>query len=483
MKNKKIIITIIVIVLAIFISLAVYNAINENETTTTMNEVGPSKGTLVEIDYVEAEDIVNIVSADGQVEMISRSVVYSPSTAKVDVVNFNVGDKVKKGEVLLSYKDDSIEALKDELTLANLDLKSGQLVLESITIPPSEDQILQLEAQLRTSANTIDLAKKQVEQVDLQIENINDQLLKANKELDNGKVLYSNGIITKKELDALESTVNSILNNIKTITLERENAVEAVNSARFAYGDVEKQIELLSNKNESKSVVNQVESQKINIERLKLRIQALEKEINEFEVDVIAEKDGAILTKNVEIGTTVQKGATLFTIGDTSKENLIIKANVLEYDSGMLEIGQEAIITGDSLGNKEVKGTLSKIYPTVEDKLVGTTQKKVVVVEIEAEGNDLALRSGSTVEATITTSVDYNKTVVPLMSILTDTNGEDYIFIIKDDFSLEKRIIEIVQYTGESVAINNVEIGEKIVNNPYSYLSDGEFVKYIDDSK
>lgn len=478
MKKKKIIIIAIIIIIVIFVAISIVNILNSENTTSEVGVNGPVDGLSIEIGTIDAEDIVNTISADGQVDMVEKSVVYSPSTGQVSVVNFQVGDTVKKGDVLLSYDEDTLENLKEELELAKLDLKSGQLALDSITIPAGEDQLLQLEAQLRTNEVTIENANKQVEQIDLQINNNNQQLAQAKVDLSNGELLYTNGIISQSDLDALRTSVSNIENTLKGIKLDRENATSSINVAKSTYEDTKAQINLLKNKNSTATVQNQVNLQEVSIEKLNIRVEELERDINEFKKDVLSEQDGVILTRAVEIGTAVQTGSTLFTIGSTERDNLVAKVNVLEYDSGSIEIGQEAVITGDSLGDNEVTGTISKIYPTIEEKIINSKAKKVVVVEIRINDSDLSIKSGSTIEAEITTSTDEGQTVAPLMSITTDDEGNNCVFVIKEDFSVERRLIDIGEYTGTNVGINNVSVGENVVMNPPVLLKDGDFVKY-----
>ncbi len=483
MKNKKkIIIIVVVAIVILLIGLSIKNTLGENEKSNggTVGFKGPKDGILVTVGKTETHDIVNTVSADGEVDMVNKGFVYSPSSAVVSTVNFEVGDTVKKGDILLTFKDDSLETLYDQLELAKLDLKAGQLALDSITIPNSDDQILQLESQLRGKTDAITMAEKQVEQIDLQIESATQQLNQAKDKLADGKILYENDIMSRKDYEALEEGIFSIENNIKALQLDRVKAVDSITSARMSYSDTEEQIKIIKNKNSSKSVINQVDSQKIVIEKLNLNVQFLEEQINEFEQNVVAEHEGTILVKNVDVGTTTQKGETLFAIGSTGKENLVIKVNVLEYDSGDIEVGQEAIIEGDSLGNKKISGKISKIYPTVEEKIIGNSQKKVVVAEIEVDDTDFTIRAGSTVEANITISIDENTIVAPLMSIFTDADGEDYIFVVNDDFTFNKVQVELGTYTGSGVAVNNISESDIIITNPTTLLNDGGYVKYSD---
>lgn len=478
MNKKKIIILISIVLAIILVGMGIKNVLNSNDNTVSTGINGPNDGLLVQVGTVGVEDIISDVTADGQVDMINENTVFSPNTAKIQSLNFQVGDTVKKGDILLTFDPSSLEDLKEELEIAKLDLKSGQLAMDSITIPASKEQTLQLESQLMANENSIEMANKQLEQIDLQMANNVKLLTQAQDKYKTGQILYGDGIISKDELDELENNVSNIQNTIKATELERENAINSISTANKSYEDTKIQMDLLKNKNSSDAVVNQIQTQKIILEKLNLRINELENQINNFEETVISPYDGIILINNVEIGTTVQDGTPLFTIGNTTNDNLIVRVNVLEYDSGGVKLGQDAVITGDALGNNEVYGTVTKIYPTIEEKIINGKQKKVVQVEIKANDTDLIIRPGSTVEATITTDIDEDQTVVPLMSIMTDDNGEDYCMIVDKEFKAEKRPVNIGVYTGSNVSVDNVEPDETVIIEPPSTLKNGDLVKY-----
>ncbi|MFV0503419.1 MAG: HlyD family efflux transporter periplasmic adaptor subunit [Lachnospirales bacterium] len=475
--KKKIIIVAIVIMVAIFLGFAIKNAASTSDSGANTGINGPSDGLLVKISEVKSENIIKTIVADGEVTMINKNAVYSPSTSKVNAVNFQVGDEVKVGDVLLTYDSKSIETLQDQLRLAKLDLEAGQLALESINIV-SEEQVLQLDASLRASEEGINSAQKQLEQINLNIQAAQSQLEQSEKAANDGETLLTNGIISQNEYQDLKNALTSAQSNMETLNLQRENALSAVESAKKSYNDAEKQANLGKNKNSSKAVRNQNAAQQITIEKLNMQISDLKKQIGEYKESIISEYAGIILEKNVEKDMYVQSGSPLFTIGDTGNNNLIAKVNVLELDSENIKEGQKAIITGDSFEDKEIKGTVTKVHPTIESKAVNGTPKKVVVTEIKLDNSDTVIRDGSTIEAEISLSDGEELPVVPLMAIATNDDGEDYVLVVNEDFSVEKRIITIGDYTGSNVSVANLEVGETVVLEPSQMLKDGDFIKY-----
>ncbi len=475
--KKKIMIASAVILVVVFLIVAIKNI---NNTPVSKDVLGPADGINVSVDEVTTEKIVNTTEATGEIEIIEKINIYSTSSGKIESVNFDVGDEVKKGDILVTYDESTLESLQEELRLAKLDLRSGQLVIDSITLPPEQEQLLQLEAQVRARADELEMSKKQMEQLDLNIASMNDQLATAQENLNDSKTLLDNGIISKKDYNIALDSVKSLENNIESLSLDKENATNGINSVQLAYNDTETQLNLLKNKNSSPQILNQLEQQKVSLEKLKIRVESLEENIAEFEQNLVAEESGVVISKNVEKGTNVQKGVTLYTIANTERENLIVKLNVLEYDSYAIDLNQKVTLDSDSFGNEEVNGTVVKISPTVEEKMIGTAAKKVVGVDVAIEDGNVPIRAGSGVDATITTSINEEATVVPLLSVFNEDNDDFYIYVVNKDFEVEKRNVKLGSYIGTSIEVDNIEVGEVVVVDPPEILEDGSKVKYTE---
>ncbi len=171
----------------------------------------------------------------------------------------------------------------------------------------------------------------------------------------------------------------------------------------------------------------------------------------------------------------------LYTIANTSRDNLIVKLYVLEFDSSEIGVGQEVILESDSFGNEEVKGIISKVAPTVTDKMIGSANKRVVEVDVKIEAGDMVIRAGSGVSAVITTSFNESAPTVPLMSIFNEEESDDYfIYTINDNFEIEKKEVKLGTYTGSNIEVIGVEVGDKIVIDPPTTLENGSKVKYSD---
>ncbi len=89
---------------------------------------------------------------------------------------------------------------------------------------------------------------------------------------------------------------------------------------------------------------------------------------------------GLILRKDVELGETVSPGAPLFILGDM--ENPWIRVYVKEDKSGLVKVGQKALVTTDTFPNKIYDGVVSFISKEAEftPRNVQTREERVKLV-------------------------------------------------------------------------------------------------------
>ncbi len=106
-------------------------------------------------------------------------------------------------------------------------------------------------------------------------------------------------------------------------------------------------------------------------QRLKLwdisswEIKALEKRGRPLEyIPIYASSTGTIVEKNVEEGSAVKSGETLFRIADLSQ--VWVEAEVYEADIELISEGMNATITMPYLPSKKIEATVDYIYPYLE---------------------------------------------------------------------------------------------------------------------
>jgi Cu(I)/Ag(I) efflux system membrane fusion protein len=108
---------------------------------------------------------------------------------------------------------------------------------------------------------------------------------------------------------------------------------------------------------------------------------------------ILAPIGGTIVHRNVTEGENISRGQTLFHMVDLS--NLWIIAHVFETDLGLVEIGQEAVVTSDAFPGEEIPARVAFIEPTLDPKT------RSAEVRLEAANPDGRLRPGTFVRVTL----------------------------------------------------------------------------------
>ncbi len=460
-------------------------AFSVNNYNSKAKETGIPKNALpVQLEAAHIEDVTTEINAKGVVELVDKNLVYPSTQAKIVEVKFKQGDIVKKGDVLVVYDEEVIKTYKEQLAEARLQLKSAELGLQSTLLPVvSQLEISQAQGGVKQAENAVKDIEAQIDQFDLNIDQIDSNIAIAEDKHMTAKTLFEQGVIAKKEVDTAFEAVKQLKDQRSTVEAQRNKALLSITTAEENVDQANEQLRIILDKETDPMIANKVELQKVQVEQAKLRISQIQDKINEFKKEEICEYDGTILDLRANVGDIASSVNPLMQIADTSTKNLSIKINVPESDAVDLEMGQKVEIKGNALGEKTYLGTVGKISPIAKDKQIGSSLMTVLEVEIIPE-ETAPVRSGYSVEAVITTKVSKNAVVVPLMSTLSDENGASYVYVMMDNYKVEKRMVELGGYTGMSIeAKSGVKDGEKIIVNPQPQIKEGAFVKPVASTK
>ncbi len=444
-KSKKTItitvIVIIVILIIIFIS-------------RKMVLLGQDADAAVEVSTYEVakQTVISTVEADGEVVFKDTISVYSESTGKIQTLSIKEGDSVTSDSTILTYSSDSLDSLKRQLEEAKLSLQSAKLSLESLYIPTETVQITQLETQILQTETSI-------AEYETNLNSVEDKIIKATTDYENAKKLYDQGAISLKELESYEDSLTSL----------EEQAQSIENSITVAKNQLEynkQQLESAQNSVTEASNQNRIETQKVAVQQAELKISQLQEDINKFKTEITSPASGIVTNVYVTEGSTVQEGTLIAEIGT---DELIIEAYVPEYDMQNVALNQEVNITFEAF-DETYKGTITKIYPTAETSSSSSTN--VVKIEVSVPEN-VDIKAGYTADLEIITDIDEDATVIPIVSYMTETDSDPYVFVINDKDILEKRNITIKTFENSLVSVEGLLEGEIIVSSPDDSLTEG----------
>lgn len=133
-----------------------------------------------------------------------------------------------------------------------------------------------------------------------------------------------------------------------------------------------------------------------------------------------AEKDGTILTRNVEPGDLVQPGRVLFTLGAENDTELLVPVD--ERNLGVLATGQKAIAITDAWPDQPFEAVITSIAPAIDP------ERGTVDVRLAPDPLPDFLRQDLTVTVTITTGTRDTALVVPNDALRRGADGQTQVW-------------------------------------------------------
>ncbi len=145
---------------------------------------------------------------------------------------------------------------------------------------------------------------------------------------------------------------------------------------------------------------------------------------------------GVVKEKKVERGNFVKNGTPLFAIIQTNPLKLNFTVN--EKDVAKLITGQEALFKVDAFPDREFKGRLSIIYPSLEERT------RTLQVEAKAPNRDGKLKPGLFAHVTLYTGSAKDTIIVPATALL-----------------YEEEMIKVFVVEGNTAKERYVKVGQK----------------------
>ncbi len=179
---------------------------------------------------------------------------------------------------------------------------------------------------------------------------------------------------------------------------------------------------------------------------------------------------GVVEDKYMNKGEMSAPGVPILSIVDVSRVK--ISAGVPEKYVNEIKKGQEVKITVDVLPGVDLTGQISYIAPSL------STLSRTFEIEIVINNPNRILKPEMNATVEISKS-EKNDAVVLQQDFIIDSGDEKFVFVLEGDIA-KKRLIEIGGRKGNTVLIiNGLNIGDKLVNEGFQSISDGEKVQVV----
>lgn len=374
-------------------------------TIITVSIISRNKSKLIKIKYhtVATEDFTREVSSNGEIAAKTSTKIVSPVSGTVSAIYVETGDRVKKGEILLTLD-------KNDLELGRKNLLVG---LDSTRMMIRED-LLSLRTLYTQSLTNYE---------------------QADRNYNRTKELHRIGSASDEELrlitDSFTIAGEQLKSSRQRLNFKEGRTLEDTRDIESMSDDI-----IVENSAEVQKVLSDLESMDSNIEDFSFK----------------APISGTVTELLIEEGSVVGPGSVAVIIQDLN--NLEIITFIDEVDLSYVQINQKAKIESDSFIGKELTGTVSKIAPII--KKIGDSRVCEIRLDLDSDPEGIA-RAGASCSIFIT--VDKKEAVpsIPVEAYFTE-NGKKYVYLLQD--GKEKDIFTVVKQHVETgiLGIELVEI-------------------------
>lgn len=296
---------------------------------------------------------------------------------------------------------DSVDVVSNlHAEVLEIPIKEGDKVQKDQVIAVLDDTDIKKEVEI--AKNDYDLAISTCSEKDREARNGYEKALQdyqtAKANYDRTKVLFDGGSVPQVDLETAQNTMNDARRQMDSYTMKNGEPVAD-------------------------------DSYRLQIEKARFDY---EKKLEELEDTKIKSPiDGTVVRVNTKVGRFADKmedEQPLFVIENLDVLEMEIK--VSEYSIGKVKMGQEAEISADILDGQIIKGEITSISPTGEEKGGGSSER-VIPTTIRILDNNTKLIAGITAKAKIVLEESEDVLTVPF-SFLLEQDGTTYVQSVAD---------------------------------------------------
>jgi len=175
-------------------------------------------------------------------------------------------------------------------------------------------------------------------------------------------------------------------------------------------------------------------------------------------LQILAPVDGFVIEKNVVQGQMVDAGMKLYRLADLGI--VWVFAQVYEQDLPYVQLGQEATVKLASLPDREFRGRVTYVYPSVDEKT------RTARVRLEFENPGYFLKPGMFVSVQIASELEPSALLVPDSAVL--RSGEkNTVFVALPGGKFEPRTVVLGPESEHNMyeVISGLQAGERVVTS------------------
>lgn len=460
---------------------------------------GSGKDMLPAVDTAEAVkgEITSTLDTSGTIASEVTKVYASPVNAQVLDVPTEAGEKVQKGEYLLTYDTTSLQKSYD---IAELQAKA-----ENATSNDSLEKSKESAADMASSASDIASLQGQIDALNAEINSLQSQA--TNNELASNDNAAVNEKITKlqTELEGIKAQIASLeakkekeelsdkeaknlkelnkeqkekekeikkqqkaLNDTKSIANSQTTIQAQLTQKNSQLADLQSKLAEAQSKNTAAEAGVLSDAAKANIDYTKqagkLTLEQTADSLSKAKAGIVADFDGIVTQVDTSAGSMAAEGSPLLTLA--SANDLCVEIPVSKYNLANIEIGQKATVTFQDKDYTGEVNYISKVAQKAESGAALVTVK----VHIDTPDDDLVLGLDAKVKIDLG-SVE-NVIKVPVSAVNSDTSG-DFVYVVEDHIVVRKAVTTGMASKEEMEIKSGLSEGEKVITTIDATIIEG----------
>lgn len=453
-KWKKRVIIVLIAVLVVGIAAAIL-IIRTRKAKQSSTKIVPPTTVKVQNGNIEQR-----VTASGTVQAHDEESIFIELSEDVKEVYSDVGDKVEKGQLLVTYDtDDDKKELEDKVKAAQITLDNAQLELNQMVKPAEGTELIGLQSAVQSAQKDLDSANKAYSDNE-------DDIKDDEKDMDYYKQMLSLGGISQSDYDDFIKKYNDLVKNRTTLQSTIESNKLALQKAQLSLDYGKNRLEDSSTKESYKKQLNAVDSAKMSLDEAKTNLSKLAEA-------TYSPISGTILTSSAVAGQMLTDSTAIMTVADLT--DLDVLAYVSEYDIAKVQVGQKVELTSDGIENKTYHGTVTDIKPSAESKSTVSGSETVVPVLVHMDDNDDLIKPGFEFDMEIIVTSLTNVNYIPISAVMKNTeNNTYYVYVVGENNILKKKTVEVGTSNDTNMELKSgLSSDDVIFESPDSSVKEG----------
>ena len=444
---------------------------------------------MPETTRLQTGDFSERISASGTTRATNTESIFIELSQEVKEVFAEVGDKVEKGRLLVTYDiEDTKRELNNKLAEAEANLESAEIALSSTASPASGTELIDLKSQVISAQKSLSDAEYELSNADSKIEQSEKEYASAKTSAENYKALYELGGVTKTEYDSVLTSCENARLSYESTVYSKTTCERNVESAGLALEKAQTNLSVGLDKLSDKDNAQNYKKQQNAVNTARLNLESIEAEISKLAEATYSPIDGTVTESNAVAGQMLSDSAVMMKIADLS--DISLTAYVSEYDISKVKAGQKVEMTSDGIEGKTYNGTVTRIEPAAVSQNTISGSETVVEITVHMDDSDENVRPGVSFDMEIIATDLKDAQYLPISAIIMDTDGKSCVYVVDESGKLAKTPVETGANNDTNMQVlGGISESETVVSSPTDameegkLLSDYQTIKYVDSSR